>query len=85
MPCATDPDEILRALDTSETPLTDGRDEAAPPRELRPPVDWRFRCASFFFFHSSSCRRLSAAASDFLRAAGGAIDIAPLPRSAPDK
>mmetsp|Transcript_10955 Transcript_10955/g.49533 ORF Transcript_10955/g.49533 Transcript_10955/m.49533 type:complete len:210 (-) Transcript_10955:188-817(-) len=86
VPCATDPDEILRALDAaSETPLTDGRDEAAPPRELRPPVDWRFRCASFFFFHSSSCRRRSAAASDFLRAAGGAIDIAPLPRSAPDK
>ena len=79
MPCATDPDEILRALDTSETPLTDGRDEAAPPRELRPPVDWRFRCASFFFFHSSSCRRRSAAASDFLRAAGGAIDIARCP------
>jgi hypothetical protein len=39
-------------------------------------MDWRFRCASFFFFHSLSCRLRSAAASDFLRAAGGAIDIA---------
>ena len=37
MPCATDPDEILRALDTSETPLTDGRDEAAPPRSCARP------------------------------------------------